>query len=69
MKKTMYALLTLVLFIGALNISITGYSDQTTAVYLSNIETLSYAESSENSCFGTGSIDCPSSSNKVRIIF
>ena len=69
MKKTMYALLTLVVFVGALNINITGHSDQIPAIYLSNIETLSYAESSENRCFGTGSIDCPSSSNKVKIIF
>lgn len=65
MKKTMYALLTFVVFIGALNINITGHSDQIPAIYLSNIETLSYAESSENRCYGIGSVDCTAAKTKV----
>lgn len=68
MKKTLHALLTFVVFIGALNINITGHSDQIPAIYLSNIETLSYAESSET-CYGVGSIDCPSEGIKVKLVY
>jgi hypothetical protein len=68
MKKTLYALLTFIVFVGALNINITGHSDQIPTICLSNIETLSYAESSET-CYGVGSIDCPSEGIKVKLVY
>jgi hypothetical protein len=68
MKKQMYFLLALFVFVVTLNIKITNHSNQLPAIYLSNIETLSFAESSET-CYGIGSVDCQSGGVKVKIVF
>ncbi len=45
-------------------------SDQLTKLTLQNIEALSQGETTTNvQCIGTGSLDCPISSSKVRSIF
>ncbi|MDD3323188.1 MAG: NVEALA domain-containing protein [Paludibacter sp.] len=67
MKKAFYSLLTLVVFVTTLNVKVNNHSRQLSDITLQNIETLSYAESSEVRCYGTGSVDCPGS--KVKVLY
>jgi len=70
MKKILYPLAVLVLFVSTFNFSIiTKRVNNASSIALQNIEALSYAESTNQSCVGVGSIDCPVSNNKVKLVF
>ena len=70
MKKILYSLAVLVLIVITFNFSIvTKRVNNVSSIALQNIEALSYAESTNQSCLGAGSIDCPASKNKVKIVY
>lgn len=68
MKKPLYFLLILVVFVVTLNIKVNSTSQKLSEICLQNIETLSFAESSEDRCYGTGSVDCSRSKSKVLYV-
>jgi len=70
MKKILYSLAVLVLIVITFNFSIvTKRVNNVSSIALQNIEALSYAESTNQSCLGVGSIDCPVSKNKVKFVY
>lgn len=69
LKILTYPALFVLLFIVALNIKINMHQNQFSSINFQNIETLSYAETSDESCYGTGSLDCPSSKVKVKYVY
>jgi hypothetical protein len=70
MKKILYSLAVLVLIVFTFNFSIvTKRVNNVSSVALQNIEALSYAETTGQQCFFDGSVDCPVSKVKVKIVY
>lgn len=69
MKKLIYAGLVTVTFIVVFNTSLTIKDSRFSSIELNNIETLSYAESTNDICCGIGSVDCPKNKTKVIIVY
>lgn len=59
----------IVMLIVALNIKINIHQKQLSFINFQNIEALSYAETTDDFCLGTGSVDCPSTKNKVKYVY
>lgn len=68
LKILTYPALFVLLFIVALNIKINIQQNQFSSINFQNIETLSYAEASSSRCYGTGSVDCSNSKEKVSYV-
>lgn len=70
MKKILYFLSVLMLLIITFNFTIVCKRvNNVSRLALKNIEALSYAETTYERCYGIGSLDCPNSKDKVRIVF
>lgn len=69
LKNLIYPSLLMLVFMVALHVKININKKQISSINLLNIETLSYAESSSAFCYGTGSLDCPSTNNKVKYVY
>jgi len=69
MKKILYSLAVIILFVTTFNFTIL-YKRINSESYLilQNIEALSYAETINAYCFGIGSLDCPNSNEKVKVV-
>lgn len=65
MKKLIYFLLGSIVLVITFNMNIVINRNNISGISLQNIEALSYAESTEQLCFGIGSIDCPTGHTKV----
>jgi hypothetical protein len=70
MKKILYSLAILVVLIQTFNFTIVHKRvNNVSNLALQNIEALSYAETINGFCLGVGSLDCPISENKVRLVY
>jgi NVEALA protein len=70
MKKFIYFLSVLMLLVITFNFTLVSKRvNNITRLALQNIEALSYAESTCKSCQGLGSVDCPNSDKKVKVVF
>lgn len=70
MKKILYFLSVLVLLVTTFNFTIVSKGiNNVSHLVLQNIEALSYAETTNGICFGIGSLDCPNSETKVKIVY
>lgn len=70
MKKILYSLFFLVLLVTTFNFTIINKRiNNVSRLALQNIEALSYAESVEQHCYLDGSLDCPISKVKVKIVY
>jgi len=70
MKKILYSLSVLVILVTTFNFTIINkHFDNVSCIALQNIEALSYAESTNQSCLGIGSLDCPNSKEKVKFVY
>ena len=69
LKNLFYPTLVVLVFMVALNVKININKKQFTSINLLNIETLTYAESLDESCYGSGSVDCASNKNKVKYVY
>jgi hypothetical protein len=70
MKKILYSLSVLVILVTAFNFTIVNKRiNNVSRIVLQNIEALSYAETTNGICFGIGSLDCPNSEKKVKIVY
>jgi len=69
LKRLTYPALIVLVFIVALHVKINTNKNQFSSIDLLNIETLSFAETTDELCYGTGSVDCPSSKDKVKYVF
>ena len=67
MKKVRYLGLVMVVGLVSFNVHIKG-KDYYPSIWIGNIEALSHGEDAGVDCFLSGSIDCPSSSSKVKYI-
>jgi len=69
LKNLIYPAFIVLVFITALHVKINSNKKQISSINLSNIETLSYAETTNTSCLGTGSLDCTPTNTKVKYIY
>ncbi len=67
-KKLRYPTLFLLILMAAFHVKINTNNNALTSISLLNIETLSYAENTVSKCYGTGSIDCSTSKEKVSYV-
>jgi hypothetical protein len=68
LKNLIYPALLMLVFMVALHVKININKTQISSINLLNIETLSYAEDINSTCYGTGSVDCPISKEKVSYV-
>jgi len=70
MRKILYSVAVIVLIAVTFNFTIVAKRvNNVSCLALQNIEALSFAETNYQSCVGVGSLDCPISENKVRLVF
>jgi len=70
MKKILYSLAVVALFVITFNFSIvTKRVNNASSIELQNIEALSYAETVGQHCYYDGSVDCPISKDKVKFVY
>jgi len=70
MKKIIYLLSVLILVAITFNLTITvKHFNNNSSMTLQNIEALSYAETINKNCVGVGSLDCPNSNFKVKLVY
>ena len=69
MKKILCSLSVLVILVTTFNFTIINKRiNNVSCIVLKNIEALSYAETTNENCYGVGSVDCPNSKEKVKFV-
>lgn len=70
MKKIIYLISVLILVAITFNLTIViNHLNSISYMTLQNIEALSYAETINKNCVGVGSLDCPNSNIKVKLVY